>query len=169
MNLISKFLQIFTHEYWDNLHMADYKKYVVGLVFDEHRNKVALIRKNRPAWQAGKLNGLGGKVEENESFLTAMIREFKEESGVETNEEDWKAFCDLQGEDFFIRLFASIQDLSKLKSVEDEQIEIVDISDLSLGRNDCVENLVWMVGIALNHLDNGRPIYTYVEYPEDLK
>ena len=38
------------------------QEYVCGLLFSVDRTRVLLIRKRRPAWQAGRLNGVGGKV-----------------------------------------------------------------------------------------------------------
>jgi hypothetical protein len=49
-------------------------KYVVGLAFDDE-GRVALIEKNRPAWQRGLLNGIGGKIEGDEMPVETMIRE----------------------------------------------------------------------------------------------
>lgn len=61
------------------------KKYVLGFAFDRNGDNLVLIEKQRPEWQAGKLNGIGGKIEpEDSSPNAAMIREFKEETGVET-------------------------------------------------------------------------------------
>jgi 8-oxo-dGTP pyrophosphatase MutT (NUDIX family) len=54
-------------------------KYVVG--FMVHEEQIALIRKNRPKWQEGRLNGIGGHIEENEEPYSAMVREFEEETG----------------------------------------------------------------------------------------
>ena len=34
------------------------KQYVVGFLFADHDQQVVLIRKLRPEWQAGKLNGV---------------------------------------------------------------------------------------------------------------
>jgi 8-oxo-dGTP pyrophosphatase MutT (NUDIX family) len=56
-------------------------EYVVGFVFDPDESHLLLIWKNRPAWQAGKLNGPGGKRENGETPLAAMEREFGEETG----------------------------------------------------------------------------------------
>lgn len=56
------------------------KRYVLGFVFDRRYNNVLLIEKARPNWQAGKLNGLGGKVAEGESPAAAMVRELREET-----------------------------------------------------------------------------------------
>ena len=39
---------------------------ILGFLFDDKGN-VALIRKHSPAWQAGRLNGLGGRVEHGET------------------------------------------------------------------------------------------------------
>ena len=69
------------------------KKYVVGFAFTEHIDKVVLINKIKPEWQKDKLNGVGGKVEEGESFIDAMVREFWEETGVQTKADDWKHFA----------------------------------------------------------------------------
>ena len=61
--------------------MPPKKTYVAGFLFSPDRSRVLLIRKNRPAWQAGKLNGLGGKIEPGETPPQAMRREFREEQG----------------------------------------------------------------------------------------
>lgn len=65
--------------------------YVVGFAFDYLR-RVWLIRKNRPEWQAGKLNGIGGKIEPNETSIEAMSREFMEEAGVLVPIKRWRLF-----------------------------------------------------------------------------
>lgn len=59
-------------------------KYVVGFAFDG--DQVLLIEKNRgPSFLIGKLNGVGGKVEEGESFIEAVEREFIEETACPIN------------------------------------------------------------------------------------
>lgn len=57
------------------------RRFVLGFCFDFGYHNVLLIEKNRPPWQAGKLNGIGGKIEEGESPAAAMAREFREETG----------------------------------------------------------------------------------------
>jgi 8-oxo-dGTP pyrophosphatase MutT (NUDIX family) len=69
-------------------------EYVVGFLFAptrEQPDQVALIMKNKPAWQKDKLNGLGGHIERNESPLIAMRREFEEEGGADII--DWEHFA----------------------------------------------------------------------------
>jgi len=53
--------------------------FVLGFLFSPALDKVVLLRKNRPPWQKGYLNGVGGHVEQNESPLQAMNREAKRE------------------------------------------------------------------------------------------
>ncbi len=134
--------------------MIGVKRYVVGFMLDPTLNKVVLIRKQRPDWQKGKLNGVGGKVEENESPYDAMPREFREETGVETH--GWQLFAvynfgDLGtpgslGEIYFY-FYWLIGDVSKPKSVTDEQIVVMDVETLSW-RDDAIPNLRWLVQMA---------------------
>lgn len=55
-------------------------RFVLGFLFSEDGSRVLLVWKNRPAWQNGKLNGVGGKIEPGETPLQAMKREFLEET-----------------------------------------------------------------------------------------
>lgn len=55
--------------------------YTLGFVFDIEYEHVLLIRKNKPLWQKGRYNGIGGKLEQDEPILEGMIREFQEETG----------------------------------------------------------------------------------------
>lgn len=57
-------------------------KYVLGFLFDLDDDSILLVRKNRPDWQAGLLNGIGGKIESGENPFDAMTREFVEETGI---------------------------------------------------------------------------------------
>jgi 8-oxo-dGTP diphosphatase len=55
--------------------------YTCGFLFRD--NKVLLVEKNRPRWQEGLLNGIGGKVDPFETFDDGMRREFFEETGLD--------------------------------------------------------------------------------------
>lgn len=84
--------------------------YVMGLAFTPDPlpyTRVLLIEKLKPAWQAGRLNGVGGKIDHYvpatrdyqetnvvlETPIEAMVREFREETGVESEEADWHLFA----------------------------------------------------------------------------
>lgn len=58
------------------------KAYVVVFVFTPDLRNVWLITKQKPDWQKGLRNGIGGKVEKGETFGAAAVRELKEESGL---------------------------------------------------------------------------------------
>jgi 8-oxo-dGTP pyrophosphatase MutT (NUDIX family) len=69
-------------------------EYVLGFAFTPSKGGVLLIRKNRPAWQAGKFNGVGGKIESTDPTVEdAMCREFYEETGIPTQESQWSLFA----------------------------------------------------------------------------
>lgn len=69
------------------------KEYVLGFLFSEDRSHVGLVLKDRPEWQKGCLNGIGGKIEPEESAYQAMVREFEEETGVSIKQ--WDLFADM--------------------------------------------------------------------------
>lgn len=75
--------------------MEKTNSYVCGFMFDPTGQQVLLTQKARPTWQAGKWNGIGGKIEPNETSLAAMHREFQEETGIVTLGYDngWQKFC----------------------------------------------------------------------------
>lgn len=73
------------------------KHYVAGLLFDDYLSQVMLIRKNHPEWMQGKLNGIGGHIENGESPAAAMRREFTEETSLINPE--WSEFAILSGTD----------------------------------------------------------------------
>ena len=56
------------------------KKYVTGFLFSKDASHVVLIKKINPQWQNGLFNGVGGKIETNETSIAAMVREFFEET-----------------------------------------------------------------------------------------
>jgi 8-oxo-dGTP diphosphatase len=80
------------------------KKMVVGFPLDY--SLVYLIKKKRPDWQAGKLNGIGGHVEEGENAKEAMIRECYEETGTKIT--DWRHVCVMKGDDWYLDVFTTL-------------------------------------------------------------
>lgn len=79
------------------------KQYCLGFLFSEY-DHVVLIEKVKPEWQRGLLNGVGGKLEEGESGLVGMIREFEEETGLRFDE--WEERIILRGPDWIIFTYA---------------------------------------------------------------
>lgn len=77
--------------------MGDVIEYVVGFLFCH--STVLLVRKARPTWQRGRMNGIGGKVEPGERPIDAMVREFQEETTLEVVDAQWTHFATLTGDD----------------------------------------------------------------------
>jgi 8-oxo-dGTP diphosphatase len=101
------------------------KKYVVGFMFSPDKQFVALIKKNRPEWQAGKLNGIGGKIEDGETPRAAMVREFQEETGVRTYNEDWEIAGRIEGAEFLVFILRAFSDrVMYVGTVTDEKVNL---------------------------------------------
>jgi len=133
-------------------------RYVLGFLFNNGEDKVVLIRKNRPEWQKGRLNGVGGKIEGCETPRQAMIREFREETGAEW--EDWNHFATLQGETFLVEIFRAFdtETLGKVQSMTDEWVETHDIEDITSGRLWTISNLAFLIPLAINPKDIRLPV-----------
>lgn len=100
------------------------QKYVLGFAFDLELDYVCLIEKQKPDWQKGKLNGIGGKVEVGESSRNAMVREFREETGVDTNGDDWDFFAKLTGDNYEMHCFRiRTNDVHRVATMEIEQVD----------------------------------------------
>lgn len=137
-------------------------EYVVGYAFNRTLNGVLLIKKQRPSWQAGRLNGVGGKIEPGEQPIDAMVREFREETNLATGKSDWHRFATLDGPEvyldrpgelFRLHLFsAALDGLGNAWAPEGaEQPDIVYVPDLSMLVLDgkVLPNVGWMVMMAL--------------------
>lgn len=133
------------------------REWVVGFLFDNDADSVVLIRKNRPVWQEGRLNGVGGKVEPGESIHEAMRREFIEEAGVDVG--DWHHFASLTWEEgvvHFLRTFRHMDVLGECRTVTDESVERHRVHTLGLpgpGRQNVTPNLLWLVPLAAHRHD----------------
>ena len=120
-------------------------KYVVGFLFDPEMNNVVLIWKNRPQWQKGFLNGVGGKIEIGEDPPTTMTREFEEEAGLKIN--DWIDLVDIEGDDYICHFFYALSDQIFLATTKtDEQLVIVDT--LRIQHLHVIENLKWLIPLC---------------------
>lgn len=140
------------------------QQYVAGFMFSADQKQVALIKKNRPTWQKGLLNAIGGHIEESDcNALAAMVREFTEETGCSRSA--WTAYARIsEDNEFAVTFYYALGDLSKLKTTTDEEVIIVDIADIA--RHETIENLPWLIPLALDCLNDGRPEWTEVNYPK---
>lgn len=125
------------------------KKYVLGFLFSNDLKRVVLIRKDGPDWQVGKLNGLGGSVEDyDESWLSAMSREFREEAGIDIS--DWNLYHIMNCKDCINYVFSSIN--SKIDFVftnETEVVKVYNVKDV-LTQSDLIDSIKWLIPMALD-------------------
>lgn len=140
-------------------------KYVLGFAKNIETSEILLIKKNRPAWQQGFLNGIGGKLEPDDYIngdslapQTGMAREFKEECGIATLPSSWKLSGSMYSteEDWKVFILA-IELPSELyntyRSMESEVVTSVLLSDITFGfRSDIrfVSNLPWLLPLVLS-------------------
>ncbi len=126
--------------------------YVVGFIFDFDLKKVLLINKLN-----GKLNGIGGKVDGNEAYVTAMAREFLEETGMDV--QSWRNFCITEARNGTVHFFIANDRFNSeigLCSPEAEKIEWIDYGSLP---ENVIDNLRWLIPMALAKV----PVYAQVK------
>jgi len=121
---------------------------VVGFVFDEDGTHSLFVRKNRPPWMAGQLNGVGGKAEGDESPSETMSREFEEETGVLINSSAWRPVVTI-GSDHgtVVHVFAVAHPMAHgvARSVTDEEILVRLVDPVPV---DALPSLRWLVPLA---------------------
>lgn len=125
--------------------------YVVGFAFDQGKEHVLLIKKNRPEWQKNHYNGVGGRIEQGERPVESMVREFAGETGYATKPDQWQPLIRIinkalhPAEIFF---FFSELDIEKCRSITDEQLLI--FPTVFLDSLDTVSDVQWLVPMAID-------------------
>lgn len=130
-------------------------EYVLGFMFSTDVRQVALIEKQTPTWQFGKLNGIGGKIEPGETAGVAMTREFLEETGVPTSVSEWDRFCVMRSDNWVVHCFSCVSvRVFDVKTMEREKVGVYWVSDLALGTHRTLSNIPWLVPLAINHQEH---------------
>lgn len=141
------------------------RHYVCGFLFtpeigDLCRQSVALIKKQRPKWQAGLYNGIGGKIEDGEEPFETMVREFHEETGAVVTV--WEPFCkiihsaiiskSMPSGPWTVHFFKAFQ-VATLQSPTDEQVIWWNVQATANRLNNYfVPNLHWLIPMALEDI-----------------
>lgn len=132
--------------------------YTLGFIFNADNGLVLLQYKHKPLWQRGKLNGIGGKVED-ETPMEAMERESIEEVG---RSFDWRSKLSmLIGADKHISVFKSNASINEMKRAEKfstentpEPCEVFSVEEII--KKPILHNLLWIVPLlADDNLING--------------
>lgn len=121
-------------------------QYVGGMMFTSDRSRVVMVLKSKPEWQAGMFNVIGGKIEKGEEPIDAMVREFREETGIETTIDEWEYFTKLIGPWGAVSFFRSFSDKAlTAKTMEQEEVFLLDTLNLPKNR---IFNTSWLVPMA---------------------
>lgn len=122
-------------------------KYVCGFLFSGER--VLFVRKTHPEWQKGLLNGIGGKVDDRETPVEAMRREFLEETKHDVP--DWDLFAIEAGSDYMVYFFRARLGYPKdPMPVRNDVGEILEWwhTDMQPFRRAIIGNLQWLIPMA---------------------
>jgi 8-oxo-dGTP diphosphatase len=131
------------------------KHYVAGFMFSPDLENVVLIEKQKPDWQKGKYNAVGGKIEEGESPIQAMVREFEEEAFVSTKNSDWMPLCIIGTDDYEVVFFYCIHKKWRdYLTKTDEEVFHVPVMDLHLIRHQLIDNLNWLIPLCIDKANN---------------
>ena len=129
------------------------KKYTLAFIFDNAMDRVLLVHKLSPEWQAGKLNGVGGKIEEGENSLACIVREVREETGLVTRGDEWIYLGEMGSGSWQMHVFTFVYKgkPSDARSADKEDVEWFDMKTLPLNT---ISNLTWLIPIAIDRIKN---------------
>lgn len=85
------------------------QEYVLILGKKSMFDSFIVLQKHRPAWQKGRINLIGGHVEEGETPQEAAEREFHEETGFFGH--DYKKLGEITGKSFVVHCFKCVIDV----------------------------------------------------------
>lgn len=139
-------------------------EYVAGFLFSPDRRRVALIEKQRPRWQRGLLNGIGGKIENGESAFQAMEREFGEETGVIIPVSAWDMIAQLEAPDWRVYFFAAFSPkVDDVRTTTDERVVMSYMVDLP--RLPVIRNLRVLLPLAADQSGIRKPLLLHDDSP----
>jgi len=141
------------------------QNYVLGFAFDNER-RVALIKKKRPEWQAGRWNGIGGSIELHETAYEAMIREFYEETGLRLI--NWRKVATMRCPDVWrCEVYTTEEKLvSEACTQTDEEVRLFSCHSFKRIAQDCIENVPALIELCSMRVDHtGKRPHVIWEYP----
>lgn len=135
--------------------------YTLG--FLRYKNHVLLIRKNKPDWQRGFLNGLGGRIEDSETIEESFIREVQEEAGIQLDFNEIERAGTLRGPEWFVYLFRgeTIKIYDAITNSTEGRVLIKSISELDAWKTEALPNLGWIIP-CIFYKEKIIADYTYV-------
>lgn len=142
----------------DNFNIPPRKQCVVGFAF--YSDRVVLIIKAKPDWQRGKVNGVGGKGERGEWPQFAMVRAFREETGVNSHPGQWEPFAILNFSKAVVYFYrANFPEAIQATTQFSDSLEIIIHPRVTecLQDSRLLPNVRWLIPLA-QHREPGRQI-----------
>jgi 8-oxo-dGTP diphosphatase len=126
--------------------LAAKASFVLALLYTADRTQVVLMRRTRPAWQAGRVNALGGRLKDGELAKDAARREVREESGVDVAQ--WIEVLVWEDAEYRMHVMRAVSELARgARTMEDQEVFLADIDALPAN---VIDNLRWLVPLALD-------------------
>lgn len=124
--------------------------YVVGFILSKDKREIVLMEKQKPQWQKGKFNGIGGKANESEHPYDAMRREFKEETGVDLEREELHLFALLKFKEINLFCFRGFTDkIYDCRTIEAEEVLVMKVKT-ALASKTIIPNLKVLIPMAID-------------------
>lgn len=139
------------------------KQYTLGAFFRSEYSEVLLIDKNTPAWQAGKKNLPGGKIDFSETALESISREFIEETGYVVPQSEWVyAGRIIAGKAYTVDIFAAYYNSNMFVQPDYKEGTVSWNFVSSLFVLNVLPNLRWMIPFCADlhrrRTDNGEQL-----------
>ena len=134
------------------------KDYVLGFCMsgiEDNHNFVVLVDKQKPSWQKDRWNGPGGHMKEGEFIDEAMAREFREETGVDTDPNQWTCFGQMTFPDgSIVHCFIMTDSLALAKAQTQPGGETVHRLHRDFIRNHAkpLSNITWLIEMGMAKL-----------------
>lgn len=136
----------------------------LGFIYTSDLQKVLLIKKNRPDWQVGKINGLGGKCEAGETSQQCVSREIREEANIHIPESSWIHLGEMLWSTWHVDVYVAIYDgdPKAIQSLTDEEVKWFSVNKLPANM---LTNLPWLIPLGVDILTHPTPPKLTIEYP----
>lgn len=131
------------------------RKYTLALIFDQTEREVLLIHKLKPEWQNGKLNGVGGKIEEDEETLACVTREIREETNLNLDPAALTFIGTIGDIDWMMAVFTHVYQGNR-NDARSQEAELINWHPIHALPDNTLANLRWMIPYALELLHEQR-------------
>jgi 8-oxo-dGTP diphosphatase len=120
--------------------------FVLALLYSADHRQMVLMRRTRPAGQAGRVNALGGKLLPGESVAAAARREVREECGVDVSE--WGEVLVWEDAEYVMHVMrGDSEKVHEARTLEDQEVFLAEVNALP---DNVIDNLRWLVPLALD-------------------